>query len=496
MLFNSYVFIFAFIPLVLIGTWVARSAFGPYGAITALVLASLYFYAYESWTLLLLLIGSIIGNYVISGEIIKSAYSKAWMWIGVAANLILLGYFKYYNFFLENVETISGVPINFTRVALPIGISFYTFQQIAWCVDCYQRKNSTRNLASYALFVSFFPQLIAGPIVHHSQIIKQFLSSRFARFTYWGILIGIAIFAVGLFKKKILADSFAAYATPVFVAADQMEVVTFVGAWTAALSYTFQIYFDFSGYSDMAVGLAYMFNVRLPINFYSPYKARSIMDFWRRWHITLTLFLRDYLYIPLGGNRYGLSRRWANLMTTMLLGGLWHGANWTFVFWGALHGFYLVINHGFRHIVARSAGLLAASNALWFGMLAWTITFFAVVVAWVPFRTTTFWGTKTFLLAMVSPGSLTSISEAIVGVDPALWGFLTAGFLLCLACPNTAQIFTRVRATYQYVPAGRAFGVIPIVFTPTLFWFAAAGVVAGIAVFYQAPTTEFLYWQF
>ena len=268
---------------------------------------------------------------------------------------------------------------------LPLGISFFTFQKIAYLVDAYRGEVRAGGFLSFALFVTFFPQLIAGPIVHHSEVIPQFGQKSTYRPNLDNLSMGIGIFVLGLAKKTVLADSIATYATPVFRAAQAGADPTLFEAWGGALAYTFQLYFDFSGYSDMAIGLALMFNIRLPINFNSPYKATNIIDFWRRWHITLSRFLRDYLYIPLGGNRHGVARRYANLMLTMLLGGLWHGAGWTFIVWGGLHGIFLVINH-FWHALGVGSATTSGARPGSDGSAARTITFLAVMVAWVFFR--------------------------------------------------------------------------------------------------------------
>jgi D-alanyl-lipoteichoic acid acyltransferase DltB (MBOAT superfamily) len=258
------------------------------------------------------------------------------------------------------------------HLALPLAISFFTFQQIAYLVDSYRKETKEYDFLNYALFVTFFPQLIAGPIVHHKEMMPQFASKWNLVKNYRNIALGLFIFSIGLFKKVVIADTFATWATPGF---DVATTLTFFEAWATSLSYTFQLYFDFSGYTDMAIGAALLFNIKLPINFNSPYKATDIQDFWRRWHITLSRFLRDYIYIPLGGNRKGSFRTYNNLIITFLLGGLWHGAGWTFVFWGFLHGVALAI-----HRVWSSLGF-----KIW-TWLAWLITFNFVNIAWIFFR--------------------------------------------------------------------------------------------------------------
>ncbi len=315
----------------------------------------MFFYGWWSTTYIPLLLASIVFNYTVGYIIAKNherarAKSKAALYVGVISNLLLLCYYKYSNFFLGEVARSTGVHMPTLELVLPLGISFFTFTQIAFLVDAWKGKAQEYNFWHYLLFVTWFPHLIAGPILHHGQMMPQFKDPEIYRIRSRNISIGVALFAVGLGKKLLLADPISTYADPVFHAAATGQAIGPMIAWVGAIAYTLQIYFDFSGYSDMAVGLSMLFGIHLPINFNSPYKARNIIEFWRRWHMTLSQFLRDYLYIPLGGNRKGETRRLVNLMLTMLLGGLWHGANWTFVIWGALHGAYLCINHMFQKI--------------------------------------------------------------------------------------------------------------------------------------------------
>ncbi|MCK5536337.1 MAG: MBOAT family protein, partial [Bacteroidales bacterium] len=299
-------------------------------------------------------------------------HKKSLLTFGIVANLTLLGYFKYTDFFLENFNLALDTSMPLLHLALPLAISFFTFQQIAYLVDSYRSETAEYDFLNYALFVTFFPQLIAGPIVHHTEMMPQFASKWNLAKRYKNIALGLFIFSIGLFKKVVIADTFAQWASYGF---DKMEILNFVEAWVTSLSYTFQLYFDFSGYTDMAIGTALLFNIKLPINFNSPYKALDIQDFWRRWHITLSRFLKDYIYIPLGGNRKGSLQTYTNLMTTFILGGIWHGAGWTFVFWGLLHGLALVIHRGWK-----SLGFTMPK------ILAWFITFNFINIAWIFFR--------------------------------------------------------------------------------------------------------------
>src|SRR3954452_3363071 len=382
MLFSSYAFLFQFLPAVALAFAAARR-WSPRCGIWALAVASLIFYGAWKPVYLLVLLASIGFNFLLGLRMEDPSRRRALGTLGVAINLAVLGYFKYTNFLLDSFGALSGAPLPFVNVVLPLGISFFTFQQIAYLVDVMRGAKVERDIISYALFVSFFPHLIAGPLVHHAEMIPQFKRARTSRSAVLAAR-GLAMFAAGLFKKVVIADNLAQFVTPVLAHLDAGGGVTTPWACLSTLAYSFQIYFDFSGYPDMSVGITLLFGIRLPVNFRSPYKATSIIEFWRRWHITLSRFLRDYLYIPLGGNRLGETRRYQNLMLTMLLGGLWHSAAWNFVIWGGLHGFYLCINHLWH----RSHGKAATKPRLT-KVASWAVTFFAVVVAWVFFRAKT-----------------------------------------------------------------------------------------------------------
>jgi len=319
-----------------------------------------------------MLFNYIIGSSLNNGEGHHRFSKKSILTFGIVSNLALLGYFKYMDFFIDNINLLSDSNIPTLDLALPLAISFFTFQQISYLVDSYRQETQEYDFLNYSLFVTFFPQLIAGPIVHHKEMMPQFAKTRNKVKNYRNIAMGLFIFSIGLFKKVVIADTFALLATAGF---DTAATLNLFEAWVTSLSYTFQLYFDFSGYTDMAIGLALLFNIRLPINFNSPYKATDIQDFWRRWHITLSRFLRDYIYIPLGGNRKGEFRVYTNLMATFIIGGIWHGAGWTFVFWGFLHGLALVIH--------RAWSKLGFKIWTW---LAWLITFNFINIAWVFFR--------------------------------------------------------------------------------------------------------------
>jgi len=313
-----------------------------------------------------------IGTSLTKDEEHKKVSKKQLLTIGVIGNIGLLGYFKYSDFFIANLNSLLGSEIPLLNLALPLAISFFTFQQIAYLVDSYKGETKEYDFLNYGVFVTFFPQLIAGPIVHHKEMMHQFANVRNKVINYKNIALGLFIFSIGIFKKVVIADTFSVWATNGF---DIAETLTFFEAWVASLSYTFQLYFDFSGYTDMAIGASLLFNIKLPINFNSPYKATNIQDFWRRWHITLSRFLRDYIYIPLGGNRKGSFRTYTNLMATFVIGGLWHGAGWTFIFWGLLHGLALII-----HRIWNELGFKLNY------IIGWVITFNFVNISWVFFR--------------------------------------------------------------------------------------------------------------
>lgn len=433
MLFNSYEFIYYFLPVTLI-VFFALSGGGLRRAAAGwLALASIFFYGYWSPRYVLLLMGSIAANFA-AGRLIDAlrrsgaADRARWALIAaVAANLAVLGYYKYANFFIDSLNTAVGSRLSLGEIVLPIGISFFTFTQIAYLVDTHIGKVRERGFVPYTLFVTFYPHLIAGPVLHHAEMMPQFARDTTYAFRLDNFLIGVGYFAIGLFKKVVLADGIQPFVAPVFES-DPSYQLTLLEAWGGVLAYTLQLYFDFSGYSDMAIGLSKMLNVDLPFNFDSPYKARNISDFWRRWHMTLSRFLRDYLYIPLGGNRLGSFRRYLNLLTTMLLGGLWHGAGWTFVIWGALHGVYLVVHQLWqaaleRWVPARPSPPVVAHAA---SML---LTFLCVVVAWVFFRASSLDSALRVLTAMFGangfqlPVELKPALEGVFGPAASLPGF-------------------------------------------------------------------------
>lgn len=498
MLFNSYIFIFLFLPL----TVILFHGFRHFGyarlAIFTLVSASFVFYAWWKLEYLFLLLGLMGADFAIASKIQQHRganrhRARVYLTLGLLINLGALGYYKYANFFIDNLNVLTGFDLTLATIVLPIGISFFTFQKIAFLIDLYQDKVDHFNAMDYALFVTFFPQLIAGPIVHHSEMMPQF--AQLKRVSSPMFLLGVTTFIIGLAKKVLLADTAALYSTPVFDAAWNSIQPDLLTAWSAVIAYTAQIYFDFSAYSDMAIGIGLMFGIHLPINFDSPYKSASIIEFWRRWHITLSRFLRDYLYIPLGGNRQGPGRRYLNLYITMVLGGIWHGAGWTFLIWGALHGAYLIINHGWHSILKRH-DLSALHNSLAFKLFAHALTLLAVMIAWVFFRAPDTATAMTLLSGMSGLHGVT-VDNGSAPVD-SLTGLLVCGGLMLVAffMPNTQQL------TGYIGPAGAYRSHVPkhfsllLAWKPSAQWASYAGLLLALCLMSLSQVSEFIYFQF
>ena len=513
MLFNSYAFIFGFLPVVLIGFF-GLSRLSQVYAAGWLALASVFFYGYWNPAYVGLLLGSIVGNYMFGMWIARAIEGrrKRLLVTAVVLNLGLLAYYKYANFFVDSVNAVAGTGWSLGDILLPLGISFFTFTQIAFLVDTYRGEVKEYNFVHYLLFVTYFPHLIAGPILHHKEMMPQFAHASTYRVNLDNFGLGMTLFVMGLAKKVVLADSLAEFPGPIFAAVQAGGQPMLFEAWIAALSYTLQLYFDFSGYSDMAIGLALMFNVRLPQNFHSPYKATNIIEFWRRWHMTLSRFLRDYLYIPLGGNRKGKLRRYVNLFATMLLGGLWHGAGWTFVVWGGLHGLFLVINHAWRAFKPY----LGWGDGGWMAQrLSLMLTFLAVVVAWVCFRAPDLASAVALLSGMAGLNGV-SLSDSIAAALPhlpqqvALNGLaplskvnpdralilIVLGLWLVWGFPNVQQMLHAGRPVYGTVePApGRVARMLAWRFSPARAWILAGLCVLSLS--FLTRVRDFLYFQF
>jgi len=521
MLFNSYIFIFVFFPITLIGFYLIGGRTKK-TAIAWLFFASLVFYGWWHPVYLVIIIGSILFNYFVgrfitTSESIPPGYILAF---GITCNLLLIGYYKYAVFFVSNITYFTNYDFQLEPIILPLGISFFTFQQIAYLVDAHDKTVKKHDLLHYCAFVAFFPQLIAGPIINQKELLPQLVGKISARINYGDFAVGLTVFSLGLAKKTLIADNIAVYVTPGFTAVSSINLA-FFEAWFIALAYTLQLYFDFSGYSDMAIGLARFFGIRIPINFNSPYKAVSIIDFWRRWHITLSRFLREYLYIPLGGNRRGSVRRYVNITITMLLGGLWHGAGWTFVIWGGLHGLYILINHFWRSITHFETKSRNNPKILAL-ILSRMLTFVAVVIAWVFFRSENLSDAINFLSSMFGingislpsafkdyfQGLTTSSSLAILefGVGGAFpnrilaWrnGLPSIAFLLAVVWffPNVQQFMGMDGSGKLDFQKGLPGRLRKIRWQPRFVFILLNILVLAISIMAIQGESEFLYFQF
>jgi len=469
LLFNSYQFIFLFLPITFFIYFYLNKKHLTEASKAFMVLASLFFYSWWNIKYLPLILISMLINYSVGRELstpkrLKKISKKKLLTFGIVFNLALLGYYKYMDFFISNVNFLLHSNIKLLHLALPLAISFFTFQQIAYLVDSYRGETKEYDFLNYALFVTFFPQLIAGPIVHHSEMMPQFAKLKNKVRDYYNIALGIFIFSMGLFKKVIIADTFAQWATQGF---DVAKHLSMLDGWVTSLSYTFQLYYDFSGYTDMAIGAALLFNIELPNNFDSPYKATSIQDFWRRWHITLSRFLRDYIYIPLGGNRRGEIRTYFNLFITFLLGGIWHGAGWTFVLWGVMHGIALIIHRMWQKLKIKLPTILA-----------WFITFNFINIAWVFFRAKNFSDAKKVLKAMFSGELLLPWSghwSKIFGTKEYIGLWILIIFIVSVSMPNSMEWKDKFKTNWFYL---------------------ALTVIFSLTIFMLYKKSEFLYFNF
>lgn len=481
MLFNSYEFIFIFLPITMLMYFIVAK-FHKKVATAWLVIASLVFYGYWDVHYVPLLLASISFNFVIGRWIEKTLKKKAVLCLGITVNIVLLGYFKYMGFFIENINQLYGWQNPVPHIALPLGISFFTFTQTAYLIDAYRGETKGYGFTTYSLFVTIFPHLIAGPIINHKSMIPQFSMSHNFRINYDNIAAGLTLFTMGLFKKVIIADKLSPWVNDFF---SQPDTLHFIEAWTAAIGYSLQLYFDFSAYSEMAIGLGLMFNLHFPQNFNSPYKSTSIIDFWRRWHMTLGSWVKYYLYIPLGGNRQGQFKKMRNLFIAMTLIGFWHGAGWTFIVWGAMHGIMLMINHQWRRIDIALPRFVC-----------WGGTFVFIVVAWVFFRSAdlstalkilsamtdvhqvVFPDTEAFTryLSVLQPYGVTfTMWQHPEKLNHILWQ-VVAVFIITLALPNPIKIMEK--------------------FKPNWGWFILTLALLLITLYKMDTYTEFLYFQF
>jgi D-alanyl-lipoteichoic acid acyltransferase DltB (MBOAT superfamily) len=487
-LFNSYEFLFAFLPIVIVG-YFAIARLSHFAANAFLAGASVFFYAWWRLDFVWILAASVVANYLFGHKLSRDATlsptlsqgrgrtDRRVLVAGIAFNLGLLGYFKYADFFIANVNAVTGADLALLRVALPLGISFFTFTQIAYLVDAWKGKAAEYSAVNYLLFVTFFPHLLAGPIIHHKEMMPQFADPKLKRLDWENLARGLALFALGLGKKVLIADPIAPWANAGFAHAHSL---TFADGWITMMAYVMQLVFDFSGYTDMALGAALMLNIRLPINFDSPYRSVDIQEFWRRWHMTLSRFLRDYVYIPLGGNRGSEARMLALFVVTFALGGFWHGAAWTYVIWGTLHGVALVTVHLWRKAKRPFPRPVAIA-----------ITFVFVSAALVIFRAPTLADAGAILASVFG---LNGLSLAVTvpqwnwigqaGVPP---GVLAEG-TMTLAILVLALVLTFTPRNSNHIAAD------PALFAPRLRY--AFGFLLAISLVFVQNATEFIYFIF
>jgi len=508
MLFNSTTFIFIFLPLALLIVTISKK-FGNKSSLISLIIISLLFYGYWEIKNLYIIIISIIVNYNFAKALHKDS-KKFILQLGIIFNLSILIYYKYRNFLSENINNSFSLKIEYVDIVLPLAISFFTFQQIAFLIEVYRKEIKSFNLTSYTSFVVFFPQLIAGPIVRYNQISKQLphLGIRKSLFTT-----GISLFVLGLFKKLALADELVRYVDPLFNSAHLgYTELNIIACWGALLAYGLQIYFDFSGYCDMALGLGLMFGIKLPINFNSPYKSVSIIEFWRRWHITLSDFLKRFVYIPLGGSKKSKITTILALTTTMFVGGLWHGPSWNFILWGILHGLILTLNHIWSPMI-KSSQYGEYTHSKIYRLSAWVITFLTVNLLWVLFRANDLQSALLIYEGLFGLGDKTigsnyepilmSINSSLerlgfsYGVAVNWWGipqFLTCliGFSICILLPNSNEYFKLI----NYTNENASDFLKKYYWNTNYFNVILFGILLGFSMFYLVKESRFLYFQF
>lgn len=489
MLFNSFEFILLFLPVTLLVYFVLLRKRLTIAAKSWLLFTSLFFYSWWDIKYLPLIMGSILFNYTIGGLLAeydsggKRPVSKKAVFVtGILANIALLCWFKYMDFFIGSANGLLGTQLPLLKIVLPLGISFFTITQIAFLVDAYEGLVEERNLLNYALFVTFFPHLLAGPILHHKEMMPQFERLRNKVINWKNLYLGLMLFFLGLFKKVVLADTFSVWASAGF---DATQPLSFFPAWLASLSYTFQLYFDFSGYSDMAVGIGWMFNISLPVNFNSPYKATGMIDFWKRWHITLTNFVTTYLYTPIlrAFGRITFTNSLVAIFLAMLISGFWHGAGWTFIIWGGMHGLGLVVNHYWKKKKLPMPSFLG-----------WLITFNYVNISFIFFRSKSLEGAFSILEGMAGLNGvmlhkslaklklLSSLGitfggwlDAIKGKDET-WIMVLIALLIAVFWKNSMEIVARVRPAWN--------------------WCALLLVITFWSLLDMSKVSEFLYFQF
>jgi alginate O-acetyltransferase complex protein AlgI len=545
MLFNSYQFLFAFLPMTLAGFF-ALGTVSRAWALRWIIFISLLFYAWWRPLNVLLIAPSILINFALARTLQRLSEdekrrrtSRLVLLLGIAFNIAFLGYFKYIDFGRSTINDIFSTNLVLTHVILPLGISFITFQKIAFLVDVHAKRVKAFTFQDYALFVLFFPQLIAGPIVHYREMMPQFHSAS-SRFNKENFAVGLTLLSFGLFKKVVLADHIATVVTPIYNEAASGNEVSLLLAWAAAVGFTLQIYFDFSGYSDMALGLARFFGIRLPQNFYSPLKASSIIDFWLRWHITLTRFLTAYIYNPLtlwltrrrvAKGRPGLAGSNTTIgafiyllvfpiLLTMFVSGLWHGAAYGFVVWGLLNGVYLTTNHAWRLIRPQLWSDRQRYERLMLP-LGRLLTFTSVAVAMVFFRSPTLTSAFDLIKGLIGHNGVALPQDVfdhlgplagwlhrggVVSVGPELWSgqefarmviWIFVSLLIALTCPNTLQILARYEPALGVKPLAAKFADRRLVeWDPCIGWAIGMSIITAMGIFFVGGQSEFLYWQF
>ena len=474
MLFNSYEFVLIFLPILLILYYAVNRIKKKNVTLVVLIVASLFFYAFGNIKFIFVILGSVLINWIISVLINrlpnddKKMSRKLWLFIGIAVNILIILIFKYYNFFVVNVNNVFHATFDIRNIFLPLGISFYTFQQISYIVDTYRGETKDYSFLEYAAFVTFFPQLVAGPIVMHDELIPQFRDESRRRYNADYFSEGLYYFSIGMFKKVWIADTFS---KAVNMGWSFLDSATAMELIIIMLSYTFQIYFDFSAYSDMAIGLARMFNIELPINFNSPYKSLSIKEFWDRWHMTLTRFLTKYIYIPLGGSRKGKFRTYANIFIVFLISGFWHGASWTFIFWGVCHGVAMILYRLFEKTWNKCNQVFQ-----------WLCTFAFVNVMWFVFRADSIRQALSCIKRMLLFKEYSVRSELIdsfkifdtVSSNSSMWIIIALALFIVLNCKNIHENKEN----------------------KTIFKAVAAAVLLFISILNFEGVTEFIYFNF
>lgn len=494
MLFNTYQYFLIFLPLcfLLYFSFTRKRLF--ILSKVFLLVASLFFYCYFKFDYIWILLCSVLFNFT-AGSVLSSRikecshqdllYKRLLLFFFIFVNIVTLGFFKYTDFLINDVNLIFGTDFSKPGILLPLAISFFTFQQIAYLVDSYKGFTKEYDFLSYAVFVCFFPQLIAGPIVHHRELIPQFFKARNLLKNYRNIFLGIVIFTIGLVKKALIADKFAIWATSGF---DNPAALDCLSSWFISLCYTFQLYFDFSGYCDMAIGSALLFNIRLPVNFNSPYKALSIQDFWRRWHITLSSFLRDYLYFPLGGSKKGTARTYVNLFIVFFITGIWHGAGNTFILWGLLHGIAIIIHRAFKN-----SGLGLPN------LLGWFVTFVFVDIAWVLFRAedlnqAVIIYSKMFDFLSINSDMIVNLKPNLknMGINGTAFIYIIIAFIIVTACKNSNELLSAIEKStliQRYGSYGRVYRSVIALITAALLLYIILSVIGS-------EYSEFIYFNF